>query len=152
MFRKLLIAAVAAAAFAGSASAETVKYFAVLSGKSEIPKIDTKGKGKLTGTFDTATKILSYTLTFDGLSGPASAAHLHGPAARAASAGVMAPLGDKNPASPVTGTVTLTDDQVKALRSGKTYVNVHTVANPGGEIRGQVLTALKKAAKPAAPK
>ena len=56
-----------------------------------------------------------------------------------ASAGVVAPLGDKNPTSPISGTVTLTDDQAKMLQSAKMYVNVHTAANPGGEIRGQIV-------------
>ena len=97
----------------------------------EIPKTDSKGNGKLDATFDTQTKELNYTLTFDGLSGPATAAHIHGPANRAQSAGVIAPLGDKNPTSPVSGSVTLTDDQVKMLQSAKLYVNVHTAANPG---------------------
>ena len=52
---------------------------------------------------------------------------------------MVAPLGDKNPTSPISGTVTLTDDQVKMLRSNKLYVNVHTAASPGGEIRGQIV-------------
>jgi hypothetical protein len=40
--------------------------------------------------------------------------------------------------SPITGTATLTDAQVQALNSGQTYVNIHTAANPAGEIRGQI--------------
>jgi hypothetical protein len=138
MFRRVLLAAAVSAVFVSAASAATVSYSARLNGRSEVPKTDSKGKGKFDGAFDTQSKVLNYTLTFDGLSGPATAAHIHGPATRTQSAGVVAPLGDKNPASPVTGSVTLTDDQVKMLQSTKMYVNVHTAASPGGEIRGQI--------------
>jgi len=150
MFRRVLLAAAVSAVFVSAASAATINYTARLSARSEVPKIDSKGSGKLEATFDTTTKEFNYTLTFDGLSGPATAAHIHGPATRAGNAGVVAPLGDANPTSPITGSVTLTDDQVKFLRSDKLYVNVHTSANPGGEIRGQV-TGLhsKKRTKPA---
>jgi hypothetical protein len=138
MFRRVLLAAVLSAAFVSAASAATVTYNARLSGRNEVPKTDSKGTGRLHATFDTQTKAFNYTLTFEGLTGPATAAHIHGPATRAQTAGVTAPLGDKNPTSPITGSVTLTDDQVKFLRSDKLYVNVHTAANPGGEIRGQI--------------
>jgi CHRD domain len=150
MFRRVLLAAALSAAFVSAASAATVSYTARLSGRSEIPKTDSKGTGKFDATFDTQTKALNYTLTFDGLSGPATAAHIHGPATRTQSAGVVVPLGDKNPTSPITGTATLTDDQVKMLQSAKMYVNVHTAANPGGEIRGQVVGLHAKRAKKAA--
>jgi hypothetical protein len=159
MFRRVLLAtvlgtALLGAGFVSAASAATVKYSASLSGKAEVPKNDGKGKGKFDATFDTVTKVLTYTLTFDGLSGPATAAHIHGPAPRGQNAGVVAPLGDKSPTSPVSGSVTLTDDQVKSLQSAKLYANVHTAANPGGEIRGQItgLHAKKKPAAPAAAK
>jgi hypothetical protein len=153
MFRRVLLAAALSAAFVSAASAATVQYTARLNGRQEIPKTDSKGKGKFDATFDTQTKVLNYTLTFDGLSGPATVAHIHGPANRSQNAGVVVPLGDKNPTSPVTGTATLTDDQEKMLQSAKMYVNVHTAANPGGEIRGQVtgLHARKKAAAKATP-
>ena len=144
MFRRVLLATVLSAAFVSAASAATVTYVAHLSGRSEIPKTTGKGKGKMDATFDTQSKVFNYTLTFAGLSGDATAAHIHGPATRAQSAGVVAPLGDKNPASPVTGSITLTDDQVKMLQSNKLYVNVHTAANPGGEIRGQVIHVREK--------
>src|ERR1700729_909799 len=102
MFRRVLLAAVLGAAFVTAASAATVQYTARLNGRSEVPKTDSKGTGKLDATFDTQTKVLNYTLTFDGLSGPATAAHIHGPATRKESAGVVAPLGDKSPTSPIT--------------------------------------------------
>ena len=91
----------------------------------------------MTGTLDTATKKLTYDVTFKDLSGPATAAHFHGPAAAGANAGVVLPLGN-NPTSPITGSATLTDKQMADLQSGMMYVNVHTKENPGGEIRGQV--------------
>jgi hypothetical protein len=151
MFRRVLLAAAVSAAFVSAASAATVNYTARLSGGREVPKTDSKGTGKLDATFDTQTKAFNYTLTFDGLTGPATAAHIHGPATRKESAGVVAPLGDKSPTSPISGTVTLTDDQAKALASSKLYVNVHTAANPSGEIRGQI-TSMHAAAKKAKAK
>jgi hypothetical protein len=147
MFRRVLLAAALSAVFVSAASAATVNYSARLSGHSEVPKTTSKGTGKLDATFDTQTKAFNYTLTFDGLSGPATAAHIHGPATRKENAGVVAPLGGKGPKSPVTGSVTLTDDQVKALRSAKLYVNVHTAANPAGEIRGQIISVHATKAK-----
>ena len=141
MFRRVLLGTALSVAFVAGASAATVSYTAHLSGRAEVPKTDSKGKGKFEGKFDPQTKAMNYTLTFEGLSGPATAAHIHGPATKTQSAGVVAPLGDKNPTSPVSGTVTLTDDQVKSLQSAKLYVNVHTAANPGGEIRGQIVPA-----------
>jgi hypothetical protein len=53
----------------------------------------------------------------------------------------MVPIGGATPTSPVHGTATLTDAQIKDLEAGKWYVNVHTAANKGGEIRGQVTAA-----------
>ncbi|HET6307597.1 MAG TPA: CHRD domain-containing protein [Rhodopila sp.] len=151
MFRRALLAAAVSALFVSAASAATVTYTARLSGRAEVPRTSSKGTGKLDATFDTQTRMLTYTLTFDGLTGPATAAHIHGPANRKENAGVVVPLGDKNPASPVSGTVTLTDDQAKALASSRLYVNVHTAANPGGEIRGQIRSLHVRRGKAAAP-
>jgi hypothetical protein len=149
MFRRVLLAALLSAAFVSAASAATVTYTARLSSRSEVPKTTSSGKGRFQATFDTQSKVLTYTLTFDGLTGPATVAHIHGPATRAQNAGVIVPLGDKSPTSPITGTATLTDDQVKALQSAKLYVNVHTAANPGGEIRGQIIGSHARSKKPA---
>jgi hypothetical protein len=132
------------------ASAANIQYVAKLSGAHQVPKVDSNGVGKFEATLDTTSKLLTYTLTFDKLSGPATMAHVHGPASKTENAGVMLALGDKNPTSPLTGSVTLTDDQIKALQAGKMYVNVHTAANANGEIRGQIHRA--PAQKPAAAK
>ncbi len=139
MFRTSLLAAAFAVGCLSTASAATIDYRATLSGKSEVPPTTSNGSGDAMATLDTATKKLSYTITYMGLSGPATAAHFHGPAAAGANAGVAVPIGGSNPASPATGSVTLTDAQMKDLEDGKWYVNVHTEANKGGEIRGQMM-------------
>jgi hypothetical protein len=105
---------------------------------SEVPPKTSAGTGDMLGSLNTATKEFTYTVTFSNLTGPATMAHFHGPAKPGANAGVVVPLGN-NPTSPIHGSKTLTDDQIKQLESGMWYVNVHTAANPGGEIRGQVM-------------
>ena len=123
-------------ALAGPALAEKVMMKAQLSGATEVPATTSKGTGTGDVTFDTATKTLSWKLTYSDLSGPATMAHFHGPAEPGKNAGVAVPI--TNTASGAEGTATLTDAQAADLMAGKYYMNVHTAANPGGEIRGQV--------------
>jgi len=153
MLRRALIASAFTIGLIGSASAATLHYQATLNGKSEVPATTSPGTGELLATLDTATKTLTYTLTFQGLTGPATAAHFHGPAAASAAAGVAVAIG-KDLASPVTAKATLTAAQMKDLVAGKWYVNVHTAANKGGEIRGQLVKVTDAApvAKPAPAK
>jgi hypothetical protein len=122
--------------FAGPAFAEKMK--ATLDGKSETPANTSAGKGTADIDYDAATKKLSWKLTYSGLSGPATAAHFHGPAEPGKNAGVAVAIPNAG-TSPVEGSATLTDAQAADLMAGKYYVNVHTAANPGGEIRGQVM-------------
>lgn len=123
---------------APAAFAENQMYKAALTAAAEVPPNASKGTGALTSTYDTATKKLIWTVTFSGLSGPATAAHFHGPAAAGANAGVAVPQKD-GLASPMKGEATLTDAQAADLQAGKWYFNVHTEANKGGELRGQVM-------------
>ena len=122
----------------GVAHADQINFKADLSAASEVPPVTSAGKGSATASLDTATKTLTWTVTYSGLSGPATAGHIHGPAAPEANAGVLVPFsGDL--ASPIKGSATLTDAQISDLEAGKWYVNLHTAANKPGEIRGQLL-------------
>jgi hypothetical protein len=135
---KTLLAALAlgtAIILAGPASAE--KYKVTLDGKSEVPANTSTATGSADVDYDAATKKLTYTLTYSGLTGPATAAHFHGPAEAGKNAGVKVPIANPT-SSPVEGSATLTDEQAADLQAGKYYINVHTAANPGGEIRGQI--------------
>ena len=125
----------AAVAFAGPAFAEKMK--ATLSGASETPPTTSAGKGTADINYDAASKKLTWKLSYSGLTGPATAAHFHGPAEPGKNAGVAVAIPNAT-SSPAEGSATLTDAQAADLMAGKYYVNVHTAANPGGEIRGQV--------------
>jgi hypothetical protein len=120
------------------ATAEMINYKAQLSPTAEVPPTDSKGSGTLAATFDTATKTLSWNVMYSGLTGPASMAHFHGPAAAGVNAGVVVPM-TGNLDSPMKGQAVLTDAQAADLVGGKWYFNIHTAANKGGEIRGQVV-------------
>ena len=120
---------------AGPASAETFKV--TLDAKSEVPPNASTATGTADVDYDPATKKLSWKLTYSGLTGPAMAAHFHGPAEAGKNAGVAVAI-PGIATSPTEGSATLTDAQAADFTSGKYYVNVHTAQNPGGEIRGQV--------------
>jgi hypothetical protein len=136
------LAAVALAAFlftGAAAYAATMSFVADLKGASEVPPNDTKGTGAVNATYDTASKKFTYTATYMGLTGPAKAAHFHGPAAPGANAPPVVPVPATALESPIKGEATLTDAQAADLEAGKWYFNVHTAANGGGEIRGQLM-------------
>jgi hypothetical protein len=122
---------------APTAFAETVNLKASLKAADSVPPNTSNGSGSLQATYDTANKQLTYTVTYSGLTGNATAAHFHGPADPGKTAGVVVPV-QGSVASPIKGTATLTDPQAADLLAGKWYFNVHTEANKPGEIRGQV--------------
>ena len=125
---------------AGAASAATEHFSATLKGADETPPNSTAGTGQVTATLNSATKAFTYKVTYSGLTGPAVAAHFHQGAAGASGPPVV-PVPKENLANPIKGKATLTDDQVKALEAGQLYFNIHTAANPGGEVRGQLTEA-----------
>jgi hypothetical protein len=125
---------------AGAAFAEVVHFTAKLDGASETPPRDTKATGSADVTLDTVSRVLTWKVDYSGLSGPATMAHFHGPAAPGTAAGPTVSL-TGSLTSPIKGSATITDGQIGDLRGGLWYVNVHTAKYPGGEIRGQVLQA-----------
>ena len=140
-FARTALAFACAAAFtiAAPAFAETLTFKASLTAAQEVPPTNSKGKGEVTATYDTASKKLSWKGSYSDLSGPATAAHFHGPAAAGKNAGVAVPIFAGGAAkSPFEGSATLTDAQAKELMGGEWYVNIHTANNKAGEIRGQM--------------
>ena len=115
-----------------------------LTGGEEVPSNPSTGLGNLTGTYDDVTNVLTFDLVFTGLASPTTVAHFHGPAAPGVNAlPVIAFAGF--PAGVTSGSYSnnyvLTAPQEAELLCGQWYVNIHTTASPGGEIRGQLTEA-----------
>jgi hypothetical protein len=110
---------------------------AALNAAAEIPTNNSIGTATARLTF--IGNQLLYNLTYSGLSANATAAHIHGPAVTTNSADVLVPLNNPSGTSgTISGTATLTPVQMAFLLAGQTYINIHTTANPGGELRGQI--------------
>jgi hypothetical protein len=116
----------------------TKSLHATLNAGQEVPPNKSGGTGSADFTLDPSTKQLSWKISYSGLTGDATAAHIHGPAAPGANSGVVVNLAPSGLKNPIEGSTTLTDAQVGDLTSGKDYVNIHTAQNKGGEIRGQI--------------
>ena len=132
----LVSAGMAGCANYGGAAGQQL-FDATLSGAQEVPPTTTAGSGQANVRYNPATTMLSWSVTHTGLSGPVTAAHIHGPAGPGQNAGVVIPFTNVGAAT-IAGEARLTPEQLGQLTSGQWYVNLHTAANPGGEIRGQL--------------
>lgn len=132
-------------ALAGTLSlvqAAPVSFDVPLTGAQQVPPVQTPGSGSASLTYDASTRVVTWNITFSGLSSQATMAHFHGPAPAGKNAGVKVWLSQKGTmemTSPLSGQTTLSPDDAKMFEAGDMYINVHTKTNPGGEIRGQVV-------------
>lgn len=123
----------------------------IMSGAQETPAVPATAIGKLNVFYSKGTRTLTYSLSWSGLTGPVVAMHIHGLAPTGYPSGVVQSINIANivrcPASPTTacgsysGTFQVDGFVVKEadLLNGMYYVNIHTAAYPGGEIRGQII-------------
>lgn len=136
----ILAASLLAASCAMAQTGGMVSLGGKLSGANQVPAVSSDGSGTAELTLNKESNLLKWKVTYSGLSGPARAAHFHGPASTAQSVGVV--LGFTGSVeSPIQGEATLTPAQAADILAGKWYVNVHTAKNPGGEIRAQIVPA-----------
>ncbi|MEO6596883.1 MAG: CHRD domain-containing protein, partial [Planctomycetota bacterium] len=115
-------------------------YSAALEGAQEVPPVATAGRGWGIVRHDTVTNDVRIFVFHESLSGAPVAAHLH-LAALGVNGAVIVPLAAAS-ANTYTGVAILSPAQAVALGTSGTYLNVHTPANPGGEIRGQVVPSV----------
>ncbi len=114
----------------------------VMSGAQETPAVASSSLGTLNVFYTRETRILSYTINWSGLSGNPTGMHVHGLAPSGYAASVVQTIstsglttsGSKSGTMLVDGVVIKEND----LLNGFYYINIHTAAYPGGEIRGQI--------------
>jgi hypothetical protein len=109
-----------------------------LSGANEIPAVTTSATGVTTGTYNQTTKTLSITTTYTGITPTLGHVHAQVVPTNATKSGSPF-ITFTNLASPIVSTTVLTAAQETDLLNGIHYVNLHSVANPGGEMRGNLV-------------
>jgi len=130
-------------AFAGSttmALAATTSFSVPLTGAQQVPPVETQGSGMAHLTYNSATREVTWSITFSKLSSAPTMAHFHN-GAKGANGPVVIWLSTKGqaPTSPFKGNATLTPEQAEQFMAGDWYINLHTKDHPAGEIRGQVV-------------
>jgi hypothetical protein len=153
----MLAAAVLLALIPGFVSGAGDQVFTgTLAGSAQVPPVTTNGKGTVSVVINSAGTQVSYAVSYSGLSGPLTAAHIHvgaagtnGPVALPLAIGPSPMFGTLTAANFMTSASAPTFASVlTAIRTGKAYVNLHTALHPDGEIRAQ----LKSTAAAATPK
>lgn len=118
-------------------------FEAFLNGDQETPPVSTAANGVAVASLSPNLDSLTYYVNVSGLSGPATAAHFH-----FAAAGTAGPVVVGLTASPIpnfySAKVAVNNVFVTNLLNGNIYVNVHTAANPTGEIRGQMESLVRR--------
>ena len=129
--------------------AENIYYanFA-MTGAQEVPANSSTATGTVDANYNRFTKTLTYKVTFSGLSGNATMAHIHGMGEVGINASVFQtfvgfPL---TTAGSYSGTLLIDEIRITEndLLAGRYYFNIHTALRPGGEIRGQLFLAKKQ--------
>jgi hypothetical protein len=126
------VLAAALSAFSVGVLADDIKVN--LAGSQEVPPVTTQAKGSGTVTIN-ADKTVKVNVTTTGID--ATMAHIH-IAAAGQNGPVIVPFVKSGDAWVANPGAKLTDEQYAAYKAGKLYVNVHSAANPGGEIRAQI--------------
>ena len=122
-----------------SATAQAEIFTAYLNGAQEVPAVATTATGYARIVLNEGAGTIQFTVVFTGLAGTQNNCHIHAPAAIGASTGVAINFGVVGGTSgTISGSTTITPTQISQLRAHLGYVNVHSTAFSGGEIRGQL--------------
>ena len=126
--------------FSSQTKAAMLEFSVNIDAIQEVPPNASMGSGMATVTVDDVSNSLCWDISWSGMTGPATGMHFHGPAMAGVSAGVQVNIGAiSGLTSPSMGCTVITALQVTDLQNDLWYINIHSSAFPGGEIRGQVV-------------
>ncbi|MPR36412.1 CHRD domain-containing protein [Salmonirosea aquatica] len=120
----------------GPDESDIVKYQATINSQNTIPRSTSSAQGSAVLEYNKVTKVLTYNVTYQGLT--PTAGHIHKAEPAWETGPVIIPFANVG-TSPITGSATLTPEQEDLLSFGNLYINLHTTQYPQGEIRGQIL-------------
>jgi hypothetical protein len=127
--------------WAAPAQAQAISLSVPMSGGQSVPPVETGATGTAKLTYNPATRVVTWDISYMGLSSPATMAHFHGPAQPGKNGPVVIWLTKQGtpPENPIKGEATLTPEQAQQFAAGEWYINLHTQSHPAGELRGQVV-------------
>jgi len=132
---RLVLGAIVAVLFGCASMSGDNSIKVTLSGAEEVPPVSTKATGSGTIVIK-ADKSISGSVTTSGVAGVAAHIHL-GTAGK--NGPVIVPMTKTSDNEwTIQAGAKLTDEQYASFKAGDLYVNVHSAANKGGEIRGQL--------------
>ncbi len=120
----------------GPDKSDIVKYQSTINSQNTIPRATSSAQGSAVLEYNKATKLLTYNVTYQGLK--PTVGHIHKAEPAWEIGPVIIPFSNVG-TSPITGSATLTPEQENLLSFGNLYINLHSLAYPQGEIRGQIL-------------
>jgi hypothetical protein len=121
-------------------NSDIVQFNVVMDGTQEVPANASPGTGTAVVVFDDQTGAISITGNYTGLTSVVTMAHLHGYSPAGVNSGILFDLTHTGgTAGTLTGNSVIPAGNIANVLNGLTYINVHTVNFPGGEIRGQLV-------------
>jgi len=147
---KQTVLAALIASLAVPVGAATINLFATIDGNQEVPPTGSPATGTGAMVYDDVTNLLSWNISYTAGSmvGTPTVSHFHGPAPVGSNAGIQVDIvanSGGSITSPMIGSATITEPQEVDLLAELWYINIHSTAFPGGEIRGQVVVPIPAA-------
>lgn len=125
-------------------SGPPISFYADLSADEQSAVTESPGLGRADLVLKRSTLELTWKITFNDTTSPATGIHIHGPQTPGGEAGVVVDLAPEGMTNPLEGSTTLSEGTLIYLVQDRLYINLHTTGYPAGELRGHIKKARPK--------